>query len=45
MSKPTPIEYADAAIEVRTIYDDIETTRKVPDVNNFWKYLVTTRKR
>ncbi len=39
MSKPTPIEYADASAEVRAVYDDIKTTRNVPDVNNFWKYL------
>ena len=36
---PKPIEYADAPPEVRTVYDDIKTTRGVPDVNNFWKYL------
>lgn len=35
----TPIEYADAAPEVRAVFDDIKTTRNVPDVNNFWKYL------
>jgi AhpD family alkylhydroperoxidase len=34
-----PIEYADAPAEVRAVFDDIMTTRKVPDVNNFWKYL------
>ena len=34
-----PIEYADATAEVRAVYDDIKTSRKVPDVNNFWKYL------
>ena len=37
---PTPaIDYADAAPEVRAVYDDIKRTRNVPDVNNFWKYL------
>ena len=36
---PTPIEYADASPEVRAVYDDIKTSRNVPDVNNFWKYL------
>jgi AhpD family alkylhydroperoxidase len=36
---PTPIEYADASAEVRAVYDDIKTSRNVPDVNNFWKVL------
>lgn len=31
------IEYAEASPEVRAVYDDIKRTRKVPDVNNFWK--------
>ena len=39
MAKPRPIDYADAAPEVRAVYDDIKTSRNVPDVNNFWKYL------
>jgi len=34
-----PIEYADAAPEVRAVYDDIKQTRQIKDVNNFWKYL------
>jgi AhpD family alkylhydroperoxidase len=34
-----PIEYADASPAVRAVFDDIKTTRNVPDVNNFWKYL------
>ena len=34
-----PIEYADASPAVRAVYDDIKTSRNVPDVNNFWKYL------
>ena len=34
-----PIDYADASPEVRAVFDDIKTTRHVPDVNNFWKYL------
>ena len=34
-----PIEYRDASPEVRALFDDIKTTRKVEDVNNFWKYL------
>ena len=34
-----PIEYRDAAPEVRAVFDDIKRTRQVDDVNNFWKYL------
>ena len=34
-----PIEYCDAAPEVRAVFDDIKRTRQVDDVNNFWKYL------
>jgi AhpD family alkylhydroperoxidase len=33
------IDYADAAPEVRAVFDDIIATRKVADVNNFWKAL------
>ncbi len=36
---PNPIEYQDASPAVRAVYDDIKTSRKVDDVNNFWKYL------
>jgi AhpD family alkylhydroperoxidase len=39
MSRPKPIEYADAASQVRAVFDDIKRSRKVDDVNNFWKYL------
>ena len=39
MAVPGPIEYRDAAPEVRAVYDDIKRTRRVDDVNNFWKYL------
>ena len=39
MSKPQPVEYANASPDVRVVFDDIKTTRKVADVNNFWKYL------
>ena len=31
------VEYEDASPEVRAVYDDIMTTRKVDAVNNFWK--------
>ena len=34
-----PIEYAEASPEVRAVFDDIKTSRNVPDVNNFWKHL------
>ena len=33
------IEYGEASAEVRAIYDDIMSTRKVDSVNNFWKAL------
>jgi AhpD family alkylhydroperoxidase len=31
------IEYPDASPEVRAVYDDIMSTRKVDSINNFWK--------
>jgi AhpD family alkylhydroperoxidase len=33
------IEYADAAPEVRAVYDDIMQTRQIDWINNFWKAL------
>jgi hypothetical protein len=39
MSKPQPIEHAQASRKVRAVFDDIKKSRKVADVNNFWKYL------
>ena len=36
---PQPIAYAAASPAVRAVFDDIKATRKVDDVNNFWKYL------
>ena len=36
---PKPIEYTAASPAVRAVFDDIKATRKVDDVNNFWKYL------
>ncbi|MBZ8135446.1 carboxymuconolactone decarboxylase family protein [Afifella sp. IM 167] len=39
MGRPQPIEYADASPEVKAVFDDIKTSRNIPDVNNFWKYL------
>ena len=34
-----PIDYRNASAEIRAVFDDIKRTRKVDDVNNFWKYL------
>jgi AhpD family alkylhydroperoxidase len=39
MTRREPIEYENAPLAVRAVYDDIKATRDVPDVNNFWKYL------
>jgi AhpD family alkylhydroperoxidase len=39
MSRSQPIDYADASLPVRAVFDDIRQSRKVDDVNNFWKYL------
>ena len=36
---PQPIDYAAASPAVRAVFDDIKATRKVADVNNFWRYL------
>ena len=33
------VEYDDAPAEVRAVYDDIMTTRKVDWINNFWKVI------
>ena len=41
MSPPKPVEYGAASKEVRVVFDDIKKTRKVDDVNNFWKYLAS----
>jgi AhpD family alkylhydroperoxidase len=38
-AKRQPIEYQDAAPEVRAVYDDIMATRKTDWINNFWKVL------
>jgi AhpD family alkylhydroperoxidase len=34
-----PITYDKASAEIRAVFDDIKKTRKIDDVNNFWKYL------
>ena len=39
MNAHGPIEYRDAAADVRAVFDDIKRTRQVEEVNNFWKYL------
>jgi len=39
MPKLRPIQHADAAPEVKAVFDDIMATRSVPDVNDFWKHL------
>ena len=36
---PQPISAASASPRVRAVFDDIKATRKLDDVNNFWKYL------
>jgi AhpD family alkylhydroperoxidase len=36
---PQPISTASASPDVRAVFDDIKATRKLDDVNNFWKYL------
>ena len=41
MTRPRPVEYADASPEVRAVFDDIKAARKLPDVTNFWKYLAS----
>jgi AhpD family alkylhydroperoxidase len=39
MSRPRPVECGGASPEVRAVFDDIKATRKLAEVNNFWKYL------
>ncbi len=34
-----PVDPLKASAEVKAIFEDIKTTRKVNEVNNFWKYL------
>jgi AhpD family alkylhydroperoxidase len=35
------IEYREASVEVRAVYDDIMATRKTDWINNFWKALAS----
>lgn len=39
MTIQRPVEYAKASPAVRAVFDNIKATRRVADVNNFWKYL------
>ena len=39
MSTVPLVEYEKASAEVKAIFDEIKQTRKVQDVNNFWKAL------
>lgn len=39
MATVSLIQYEDASPAVRAVFDDIKATRKIPDVNNFWKAL------
>ena len=39
MAYAKPIDYEDASPEVKALFDEIKTLRKVDDVNNFWKFL------
>jgi AhpD family alkylhydroperoxidase len=39
MSLVKQVEYAEAGPEVRGVYDEIKTVRKVATINNFWKVL------
>ena len=48
MSSQRLVEYDDASLEVRAVYDDIRATRQTNFINNFWKTLAndpTTLKR
>ena len=40
-SRPRPVEYKEASPEVREVFDEIKSRRRVADVNNFWKYLAS----
>ncbi len=44
MPRPQAIEYNQASDVVKTIYDEIKSSRKIDDVNNFWKYLANDEK-
>ena len=44
MLRPQAIEYNQASDAVKAVYDEIKTSRKLDDVNNFWKYLANDEK-
>ena len=44
MPKPQAVEYDQASEEVKRIFDDIKSSRKIADVNNFWKYIANDEK-
>jgi AhpD family alkylhydroperoxidase len=44
MTIQRPVEYAKASPAVRAVFDNIKKTRRVADVNNFWKYLANDPK-
>jgi len=44
VSTPKAIEYDNASAAVREVFDDIMSSRNVPDVNNFWKYIANDPK-
>ena len=39
MATVSLVQYEDAPSDVKAIFDDIKRTRRVEDVNNFWKAL------
>ncbi len=39
MATVSLIQYEEASPQVRAVFDDIKSTRHIPDVNNFWKAL------
>lgn len=39
MARQQPARNDNASRAVRAVFDDIKSSRKVPDVNNFWKHL------
>jgi AhpD family alkylhydroperoxidase len=38
-TKSKPAAAKSAQTRIKAVFDDIKTSRNVPDVNNFWKYL------
>lgn len=44
MAKPKAINYEQASDAVKSVFDDIKSSRNLEDVNNFWKYLANDEK-